>query len=63
MHIASFTSKITIHLAQIVLLLAKEIIVLAEYTDFVDIFLKELAKVLPKQTSINEHVIKLEKGK
>ena len=66
MHIALLTLKMTIHLAQkaeIALLLAEKVTVPAEYTDFVDVFLKELAEVLPKWNSINKHVIKLEKGK
>ena len=49
--------------AQIALLLAKEVTVLLEYADFVDVFLKELAKLLPERTGINEYTIKLEKGK
>ena len=60
-HAASFISKMTIHLAweaQIALLLAKKVTVLAEYIDFVDIFSKALAKVLSERTDINEHVIK-----
>ena len=44
------------------LLLAKEITVLAKHLDFADMFLQESANVLPKQTGVNEHAIKLEKG-
>ena len=65
-YIASLTSKITIHLgwkAQIALLLAKKVPVLAEYADFVNVFLKKSAKVLSERTGINEHVIELEEGK
>ena len=65
-HVAPFTLKIIIHptqKAQIALLLAKEIIVLAEYTSFANIFSEKLAVVLPEQTSINEHTIKLVEGK
>ena len=65
-YIFSLTSKIIIHLAQeaqIALLLGKKVTVPAEYTDFVNIFLKKSAEVLPERTSINEHAIKLEEGK
>ena len=58
--------KITIHLAweaQIALLLTKKVILLAKYTDFVDIFLKELAAILLECFGINEHTIKLENSK
>ena len=61
-HVASLTLKMTIHLAkeaQLALLLAKKVTVLAEYVDFVDVFLKELAEVQPEQTEINEYAIKL----
>ena len=59
-HKASLTSKMTIHPAweaQIALLLAKEITVPAEYTDYINVFLEESAKVLPERTDINEHAI------
>ena len=49
-HVAFLISKMLIHLAQeaqIALLIAKKITVTAEYTDFADVFLKKLAKVLP----------------
>ena len=45
------------------LLLAKKITVLAKYLDFADVFLEELANVLPEQTWVNEHAIKLEEDK
>ena len=35
----------------------------AKYSDFADIFLIDLAIELPKNTGINEHIIKLIKGK
>lgn len=35
----------------------------AEYTNFTNIFSKKLAKILPKQTGINKHAIKLENYK
>ena len=66
MHIVSLWFWITIHLAkeaQMALLLAKEDTVLAKYLDFADMFLKESANVLPKQTRVNKHAIKLEKSK
>ena len=34
-----------------------------EYADFVNVFSKELAKMLPEQTGINKHAIKLEENK
>ena len=49
--------------AQIAWLLAKEVTIPAEYLNFADIFSKGSAEVLPKQTGINEHVIKLVDGK
>ena len=52
----SLGSKMTIHLAgkaQIALLLAKKVTVLAKYLDFADVFLKESAEVLPEYTGIN----------
>ena len=58
--------KMTIYLAweaQIASLLAKKVTVLVKYADFANVFLKELAKVLWKQTSINKHAIKLKDHK
>ena len=50
--------------AQTALLLIKKIIVSAKYLDFANMFLKKFAQeLLIKQTSINEHFIKLIKGK
>ena len=49
--------------AQIALLIAKEVIVPAKYSDFADIFSNELAKMLPERTGINKHVIKLKGDK
>ena len=45
------------------MLLAEEIIVLAEYIDFANVFLKKSAVVLPEGTGINKHIIKLVEGK
>ena len=59
-------SKKTIHpawKAEIALLLAKKVTNLAKYADFVNVFLKKLAEVLPKYTKINKHAIKLEESK
>ena len=64
-HISSLRLKITIDLAteaQTALLLAEKVTVLAKYSDFADAFLEESANVLPEQTRVNEHAIKLEKG-
>ena len=66
MNSLSLGSKITIHLAwkaQLALLLAEKVIILAKYLDFADVFSKESAEVLPKRTGINKDVIELEKGK
>ena len=49
--------------AQIALSLTKKITFLAEYVDFVNVFLKMPNKVLLEQTRIIKHAIKLKKGK
>ena len=41
------------------MLIAKKVIAPAEYADFANVFLKELAEVLSEKTSINEHAIEL----
>ena len=59
----SLRSKMIIHPAQeaqIASLLVKKIIVPAKYSDFADIFSKELAEVLLECTGINKNTIKLE---
>ena len=66
MHISFLGSKMTIYLArkaQMALLLAKKVTIPAKYLDYADIFLEKSANVLPEQTRVNEHIIKLEKGK
>lgn len=58
--------KITIHLAknaQITLLLAKKVTVLAKYLNFADVFLKKSIEILSKFTKANKHAIELEKSK
>ena len=45
------------------MLLVKKVTVPAEYSDFADVFLEKSANILPKQTGVNEHAIKVEKGK
>ena len=67
-HVSSLSlgSKMTIHpawKAQIASLLAKEIIVPTEYSDFANVFSKESAEVLSERIGINEHAIELEDGK
>ena len=65
-YVASVTLKMMIYLAreeQIVLLLAKEVTVSAEYTNFINVFSKKSAEMLPERTGINEHAIELEEGK
>ena len=34
-----------------------------KYSDFVDVFSKKLANILPERIRANEHAIELEKGK
>ena len=45
------------------LLLVKKVTVLAEYSDFADVFIKKSANILLERTGANEHAIELEKGK
>ena len=62
----SLRLKITIYLArkaQIAILRAEKVPFLAKYADFDNLFLMELARVLPKQTGINKPTIQLHKGK
>ena len=50
-HVSFLKSKIIIHLArkaQMALLLAKKVIILAKYLDFANVFLKKVANVLPE---------------
>lgn len=49
-------------LPQISLLLMKKVIILTEYLYFADVFLKKLAKILPKQLGANKYAIQLEKS-
>ena len=66
LHVSSFGSRMTIHPAreaQLALVLAKEVTVPVEYSDFADVFSKKSANVLPERTGANEHAIELEKGK
>ena len=65
-YVRSLEPKINIYLArkaQMALLLAEKVTVLAKYSDFADVFLKELANVFLEQTRVNKHTIELEKGK
>ena len=48
---------------QIASLLVEKITVPAEYSNFADVFSKELAEVLPERTGINKHAIELEDSK
>ena len=45
------------------MLFVKKVIILEEYLDFADIFLKKLVEVLLECTGINKHAIELQKGK
>ena len=61
----SLKSRMIIYLAkkaQIILLLVKKVIIPTKYLYFVDIFSKNLAKMLPEQIRVNEYAIKLKKG-
>ena len=65
-HVNSLGSRMTIHTArkaQFALLLAKEVTVPTEYSNFADVFLEKSANVLSEQTRANEHAIKLEEAK
>ena len=67
-HVSSLSlrSKMMINPAretQILLLLAEEVTVPAEYLNFADVFSKELAEVLSECIGINKYAIKLEDGK
>lgn len=48
--------------AQIALLVAKKITILAKYLDFANMFLKKVAPELLKCSDINKHIINLESG-
>ena len=57
----SLRLKIKIYLTrkiQITLLLAKEVIIWSEYSDFANIFFKKSAKILPERIKINKYTIK-----
>lgn len=61
----SLSLKMLIYLAQkvqIALLIVKKVIVLAKYSDFVDVFLKSAIK-LPKHFNIKKKLIDLELSK
>lgn len=65
-YITCLTSKILIYLtqkAQIAWLIAKDVIVLTEYLDFLDIFLEKLVVELSKRSDINEYTINLKLDK
>lgn len=65
-HLNSLAAKITIYSAkktQITLLLFPNIIILAKYFDFMDIFLKKLVKILLKYIKTNRSTIKLKVNK
>lgn len=48
---------------QIVLSLIEKIIILDEYLNNTNIFLKKLAKILLEHTKINKYIIEINKGK
>lgn len=49
--------------AQIALLIVIEVIILAEYLDFTDVFLKKAAAKLLQYSDINKYAINLEPNK
>lgn len=62
-YIVCFGTKMTVYLTQkiqIVLLIAKEVTILEEYSDFADIFSEKLTAELPKHSNINKLIIDLE---
>ena len=65
-YVASFNLTPRIHpdkAVQIASLLAKEVRILDEYSDFIDVILKAKALMLPEHTELNKHAINLENGK
>ena len=65
-HVSSLELRMTIYLArkaQLALLLAEKITILAKYLDFAYVFLKNSANILWEQIRVYEHTIKLEEGK
>lgn len=66
-YVASLSlGQMTIHLAweaQFALLVVEEVIVIAEYSDIADVFLKKSAAELSKRFDINKHSIKAEPRK
>ena len=49
--------------AEIVLLLIKNMKILIKYLDFLEVFSKKKALVLPKMIKLNQYIVKLEKDK
>ena len=65
-HMASLNLTLGIYpdkTAQIAFLLAKEVRIPDEYSDFANVFSKEKALVLPERIELNEHAINLEDDK
>ena len=48
--------------AQIASLVAEKVQIPSEHSDFLDVFLKEKASVLPVATDLNQHAIELQEG-
>ena len=48
--------------AQIALLVAEKVKIPIKYLDFLDIFLKDKALILPKITELNQHAIELQES-
>ena len=65
-YVASLNVALGIHpdkVAQIALLLTKEVKILDKYSDFINIFSEKKALVLPERTKFNEPAINLEDSK
>ena len=66
MHVASLTLKLMIYLAwkfQIALFIAKKVTIPVKYFDYINVFSKKSAKMLPERSGINKYALKLEKIK
>ena len=48
--------------AQIALLVIEKVQIPSEYSDFLDVFSKEKALILPEATDLNQYAIKLQEG-
>ena len=65
MHLFSFRLKLIyqVQKAQIILLIFKKVIVLAKYSDFINMFLKKLYWQLSDYLNIHKYIINIEEDK